>query len=151
MNGLHLKFVRIGNWQPIGGIRLKSWVIGAILLLLGLGNVVASVMEWHDTMGMLVFNGVCIVLLILAVMQKVMQMEPRKMWRVLSFIVPVLGVILLLCARVADSTNEYPNLIMPLIVVGTLLLAVGVVCLVRWRRYSLAHKEELQNSRRKSK
>ena len=100
-------------------------------------------------MGMLVFNGVCIVLLILAVMQKVMQMEPRKKWRILSFIVPVLGVILLLCARVADSTNEYPNLIMPLIVVGTLLLAVGVVCLVRWRRYSLAHKADLQQKRKK--
>ena len=149
MNGLHLKFVRIGNWQPIGGIRLKSWVIGAILLLLGLGNVVASVMEWHDTMAMMVFNGVCVVGLVIAVMHKIFTMELRKMWRILSFIVPVLGVILLLCARVADSTNEYPNLIMPLIVVGTLLLAVGVVCLVRWRRYSLAHKADLQQKRKK--
>ena len=149
MNGLHLKFVRIGNWQPIGGIRLKSWVIGAILLLLGLGNVVASVMEWHDTMAMMVFNGVCVVGLVIAVMHKIFTMEPRKKWRILSFIVPVLGVILLLCARVADSTNEYPNLIMPLIVVGTLLLAVGVVCLVRWRRYSLAHKADLQQTRNK--
>ena len=144
-----MKGVQIGKWQPLGGIRLKSRAIYAVLLLLGLGNVVAGVMEWHDTMGMLVFNGVCIVLLILAVMQKVMQMEPRKKWRILSFIVPVLGVVLLLCARVADSTNEYPNLIMPLIVVGTLLLAVGVVCLVRWRRYSLAHKEELRRQRNK--
>ena len=144
-----MKGVQIGKWQPLGGVRLKSRAIYAVLLLLGLGNVVAGVMEWHDTMAMLVFNGVCIVLLILAVMQKVMQMEPRKKWRILSFIVPVLGVILLLCARVADSTNEYPNLIMPLIVVGTLLLAVGVVCLVRWRRYSLAHKEELHRQRNK--
>lgn len=146
-----MKGVQIGKWQPLGGIRLKSWAIYAVLLLLGLGNVVAGVMEWHDTMAMMVFNGVCVVGLVIAVMHKIFTMEPRKMWRVLSFIVPVLGVILLLCARVADSTNEYPNLIMPLIVVGTLLLAVGVVCLVRWRRYSLAHKEELQNSRRKSK
>ena len=146
-----MKGVQIGKWQPLGGIRLKSWAIYAVLLLLGLGNVVASAMEWHDTMAMLVFNGVCVVGLVIAVMHKIFTMEPRKKWRILSFIVPVLGVILLLCARVADSTNEYPNLIMPLIVVGTLLLAVGVVCLVRWRRYSLAHKEELQNSRRKSK
>ena len=149
MNGLHLKFVRIGNWQPIGGIRLKSWVIGAILLLLGLGNVVASVMEWHDTMGMLVFNGVCIVLLILAVMQKVMQMEPRKMWRVLSFIVPGGGMLALFCARVADSNNEYPNLIAPLIVVGVLLFVAGAVCIIRWRKYSLAHKELLKQQRNK--
>ena len=144
-----MKGVQIGKWQPLGGIRLKSWAIYAVLLLLGLGNVVAGVMEWHDTMAMMVFNGVCVVGLVIAVMHKIFTMEPRKKWRILSFIVPVLGVILLLCARVADSTNEYPNLIMPLIVVGTLLLAVGVVCLVRWRRYSLAHKADLQQTRNK--
>ena len=149
MNGLHLKFIRIGNWQPIAGIRLKSWVIGAILLLLGLGNAVAGAMEWHDTMGMLVFNGVFIVLLILAVMQKVMQMEPRKMWRVLSFIVPGGGMLALFCARVADSNNEYPNLIAPLIVVGVLLFVAGAVCIIRWRKYSLAHKELLKQQRNK--
>ena len=149
MNGLHLKFIRIGNWQPIAGIRLKSWVIGAILLLLGLGNAMAGAMEWHDTMGMLVFNGVFIVLLIFAVMQKVMQMEPRKMWRVLSFIVPGGGMLALFCARVADSNDEYPNLIAPLIVVGALLIVAGAVCIVRWRRYSLAHKELLKQQRNK--
>ena len=149
MNGLHLKFIRIGNWQPIAGIRLKSWVIGAILLLLGLGNAVAGAMEWHDTMGMLVFNGVFIVLLILAVMQKVMQMEPRKMWRVLSFIVPGGGMLALFCARVADSNNEYPNQIAPLIVVGVLLFVAGAVCIIRWRKYSLAHKELLKQQRNK--
>ena len=149
MNGLHLKFIRIGNWQPIAGIRLKSWVIGAILLLLALGNAVAGAMEWHDTMGMLVFNGVFIVLLILAVMQKVMQMEPRKMWRVLSFIVPGGGMLALFCARVADSNNEYPNLIAPLIVVGALLIVAGAVCIIRWRKYSLAHKELLKQQRNK--
>ena len=144
-----MKGVQIGKWQPLGGIRLKSWAIYAVLLLLGLGNVVASVMEWHDTMAMMVFNGVCVVGLVIAVMHKIFTMEPRKMWRVLSFIVPVLGVILLLCARVADSTNEYPNLIMPFIIVGVLFLALGVVCLVRWRRYSLAHKADLQQKRKK--
>ena len=149
MTGLHLKFIRIGNWQPIAGIRFKSWVIGAILLLLGLGNAVAGAMEWHDTMSMLVFNGVFIVLLILAVMQKVMQMEPRKMWRVLSFIVPGGGMLALFCARVADSNNEYPNLIAPLIVVGGLLLVAGAVCIIRWRKYSLAHKELLKQQRNK--
>ena len=144
-----MKGVQIGKWQPLGGIRLKSWAIYAVLLLLGLGNALAGAMEWHDTVAMLVFNGVCVVGLVIAVMHKIFTMEPRKKWRILSFIVPVLGVVLLLCARVADSTNEYPNLIMPLIVVGTLLLAVGVVCLVRWRRYSLAHKEELHRQRNK--
>lgn len=149
MKGVHLKFIRIGNWQPIDGIRLKSWIICAILLLLGLGNAVAGAMEWHDSMGMLLFNGIGILLLILAVMQKVLQMEPRKKWRVLSFITPGGGILALLCARVADSTNEYPNLIAPLIAVGAVLLALGVVCIIRWRRYSLAHKEFLKQQRNK--
>ena len=38
---------------------------------------------------------------------------------------------------------------MPLIIVGVLFLALGVVCLVRWRRYSLAHKADLQQKRKK--
>ena len=148
MNGLHLKFIRIGNRQPIAGIRLKSWVIGAILLLLGLGNVVAGVMEWHDTMGMLVFNGVCIVLLILAVMQKVMQMEPRKMWRVLSFLLSILGVLSVFCSQfIEDKLYEWQKIL--LLVVGAVLLAIGGMSIVRWRRYSLAHKEELRRQRNK--
>ena len=140
--------IQIGKFR-LGGLRLKSLAINAVLLLLGVGNAVAAVAEWYDSAGMLVYNGVCVALLVLAVMHKVLTMEPRKKWRVLSFIVPVMGVILLLCARVADSTNEYPNLIMPLIIIGALLIAVGVVCIVRWRRYSLAHKADLQQKRKK--
>lgn len=141
--------IKVGKWQPLGGIRLKSWAIYSVLLLLGLGNAVAGAMEWHDTVAMLVFNGVCIVALVVAVMHKVLMMEPRKKWRILSFIVPAMGVISLLCARVADSSNEYPNLIAPLIVLGVLLLVVGIVCIVRWRRYSFAHKSDLQQKRSK--
>ena len=140
--------IQIGKFR-LGGLRLKSLAINAVLLLLGVGNAVAAVAEWYDSAGMLVYNGVCVALLVVAVMHKVLTMEPRKKWRVLSFIVPVMGVILLLCARVADSTNEYPNLIMPLIIIGALLIAVGVVCIVRWRRYSLAHKADLQQKRKK--
>ena len=140
--------IQIGKFR-LGGLRLKSLAINAVLLLLGVGNAVAAVAEWYDSAGMLVYNGVCVALLVLAVMHKVLTMEPRKKWSVLSFIVPVLCVILLLCARVADSTNEYPNLIMPLIIIGALLIAVGVVCIVRWRRYSLAHKADLQQKRKK--
>ena len=148
MNGLHLKFIRIGNWQPIGGIRFKSWVIGAILLFLGLGNALAGVMEWHNTMGMMVFNGVCIVLLILAVMQKVMQMEPRKKWRVLSFLLSTLGVLSVFCSQfIEDKLYEWQKIL--LLVVGAVLLLVGGVSIVRWRRYSLAHKEELRRQRNK--
>ena len=140
--------IQVGKFR-LGGFRLKNLAINAVLLLLGVGNAVAAVAEWYDSAGMLVYNGVCVALLVLAVMHKVLTMEPRKKWRVLSFIVTAMGVISLLCARVADSTNEYPSLIMPLIIVGVLFLALGVVCLVRWRRYSLAHKADLQQKRKK--
>ena len=148
MNGLHLKFVRIGNWQPIGGIRLKSWVIGAILLLLGLGNVVAGVMEWHDTMAMMVFNGLCVVGLVIAVMHKILTMEPRKKWRVLSFLLSTLGVLSVFCSQfIEDKLYEWQKIL--LLVVGAVLLAIGGMSIVRWRRYSLAHKEELRRQRNK--
>lgn len=148
MNGLHLKFVRIGNWQPIGGIRLKSWAIYAVLLLLGLGNVVASVMEWHDTMAMMVFNGVCVVGLVIAVMHKIFTMEPRKMWRVLSFLMSVLGVLSVFCAQfIEDALYQWQKIL--LYVVGIVLLTIGGISIVRWRRYSLAHKADLQQKRKK--
>lgn len=145
-----MKGVQIGKWQPLGGIRLKSWAIYAVLLLLGLGNVVASAMEWHDTMAMLVFNGVCVVGLVIAVMHKILTMEPRKKWRVLSFLLSTLGVLSVFCSQfIEDKLYEWQKIL--LLVVGAVLLAIGGISIVRWRRYSLAHKEELQNSRRKSK
>ena len=143
-----MKGVQIGKWQPLGGIRLKSKAIYAVLLLLGLGNVAAGVMEWHDTMGMLVFNGVFIVLLILAVMQKVMQMEPRKMWRMLAFLLSVSGVLAVFCSSFLEGELEqWLNIL--LFAAGAMLILLGGVSMVMWRRYSLAHKQELQNTRRK--
>lgn len=145
-----MKGVQIGKWQPLGGIRLKSWAIYAVLLLLGLGNVVAGVMEWHDTVAMLVFNGVCVVGLVIAVMHKILTMEPRKKWRVLSFLLSTLGVLSVFCSQfIEEGLYEWQKIL--LLVVGAVLLAIGGISIVRWRRYSLAHKEELQNSRRKLK
>ena len=145
-----MKGVQIGKWQPLGGIRLKSRAIYAVLLLLGLGNVVAGVMEWHDTMAMMVFNGVCVVGLVIAVMHKILTMEPRKKWRVLSFLLSTLGVLSVFCSQfIEKGLYEWQKIL--LLVVGAVLLAIGGISIVRWRRYSLAHKEELQNSRRKSK
>ena len=145
-----MKGVQIGKWQPLGGIRLKSKVIYAVLLLLGLGNVVAGVMEWHDTMAMMVFNGLCVVGLVIAVMHKILTMEPRKKWRVLSFLLSTLGVLSVFCSQfIEDKLYEWQKIL--LLVVGAVLLAIGGMSIVRWRRYSLAHKEELQSIRRKSK
>lgn len=145
-----MKGVQIGKWQPLGGVRLKSRAIYAVLLLLGLGNVVAGVMEWHDTVAMLVFNGLCVVGLVIAVMHKILTMEPRKKWRVLSFLLSSLGVLSVFCSQfIEEGLYEWQKIL--LLVVGAVLLAIGGMSIVRWRRYSLAHKEELQNSRRKSK
>ena len=143
-----MKGVQIGKWQPLGGIRLKSKAIYAVLLLLGLGNVAAGVMEWHDTMAMMVFNGLCVVGLVIAVMHKILTMEPRKKWRVLSFLLSTLGVLSVFCSQfIEDKLYEWQKIL--LLVVGAVLLAIGGMSIVRWRRYSLAHKEELRRQRNK--
>ena len=143
-----MKRVQIGKWQPLGGIRLKSKAIYAVLLLLGLGNVAAGVMEWHDTMAMMVFNGLCVVGLVIAVMHKILTMEPRKKWRVLSFLLSTLGVLSVFCSQfIEDKLYEWQMIL--LLVVGAVLLAIGGMSIVRWRRYSLAHKEELRRQRNK--
>ena len=130
-------------------VRIKNVVVNVILLLLGVGNAVAAVFEWYDSAGMLIFNGLCVVLLIAAVMHKVFNMEPRKKWRILSFIMPGAGAIAIFCARMIDSTNSYPQWILPLLAIGSMMILLGAICIVRWRRESLGRKSELQNKRKK--
>ena len=130
-------------------VRIKNVVVNVILLLLGVGNAVAAVFEWYDSAGMLIFNGLCVILLIAAVMHKVFNMEPRKKWRILSFIMPGVGAIAIFCARMIDSTNSYPQWILPLLAIGSVMILLGAICIVRWRRESLGRKSELQNKRKK--
>ncbi len=143
-----MKGIRIGKWQPLGGVRLKSWAIYSVLLLLGLGNVLASVFEWHDGVGMMIFNGICVVGLVAAVAHKVLTMEPRKMWRVLAFLLSAIGVAAIFYVQVAENELQQWLKIL-LYVVGVLLLTMGGVSMVRWRRYSFERREELLHSRRK--
>lgn len=145
MDGIHIGKLRIG------GFRLKGWAITAVLSVIGLGNVIAGVMEWHESRGMLIFNGICTAALVVAVLAKVFTLEPRKMWRILSFLVPGAGIVALFGARMLDSSNEYGAWIAPLLIVGVVLLLLGVVCIVRWRRESLAHKANLISSRQQRK
>ena len=43
--------------QMRAGASLKRWIaVAVVLVLLGLGNVLSGVFEWHDTMAMLIFN-----------------------------------------------------------------------------------------------
>ena len=130
-------------------VRIKNVVVNVILLLLGVGNAVAAVFEWYDSVGMLIFNGLCVVLLIAAVMHKVFNMEPRKKWRILSFIMPGAGAIAIFCARMIDSTNSYPQWILPLLAIGLVMILLGAICIVRWRRESLGRKSELKKKKKK--
>lgn len=143
-----MKGIQIGKFR-IGGFRLKGWAISISLAIMGIGNAVASAFELHDTTGMLAFNGACVVALIMAVMIKVFSLEPRKKWRILSFLTPGTGIVALFCARMIDSTNSYPQWVIPLLVIGSVLILLGAICIVRWRRESFERKEQLQNKRKK--
>lgn len=145
-NYLSMKGIQIGKFQ-IGGFRLKGWAICIALAIMGIGNAIAGVAEWHDTVGMLIFNGVCVVALIAAVLIKIFSLEPRKKWRVLSFLTPGVGIAALFCGRMIDSTNSYPQWVTPLLVLGVALIILGAVCIAHWRKESLAHKKYLKQQR----
>lgn len=143
-----MKGIQIGKFR-IGGFRLKGWAISISLAIMGIGNAVASAFELHDTTGMLAFNGACVAVLVVAVLIKVFSLEPRKKWRILSFLTPGTGIVALFCARMIDSTNSYPQWVIPLLVIGSVLILLGAICIVRWRRESFKRKEQLQNKRKK--
>lgn len=129
-------------------VRIKNVVVNVILLLLGVGNAVAAVFEWYDSVGMLIFNGLCVVLLIAAVMHKVFNMEPRKKWRILAFLLSAFGVLAVFCSQFLASDIE-PWLMITLLAVGAVLLLLGGISMVCWRRFSFERKEQLQNKRKK--
>ena len=129
-------------------VRIKNVVVNVILLLLGVGNAVAAVFEWYDSVGMLIFNGLCVVLLIAAVMHKVFGMEPRKKWRILAFLLSTIGVLAVFCSQFLASDIE-PWLMITLLAVGAVLLLLGGISMVCWRRFSFERKEQLQNKRKK--
>ncbi|MBQ5720581.1 MAG: hypothetical protein IIV65_08535, partial [Alistipes sp.] len=112
------------------------------------GNAVAAVFEWYDSVGMLIFNGLCVVLLIAAVMHKVFNMEPRKKWRILAFLLSTIGVLAVFCSQFLASDIE-PWLMITLLAVGAVLLLLGGISMVCWRRFSFERKEQLQNKRKK--
>lgn len=142
-----MRVIGIGNIQ-FSSFRLKSGVIAVTLAIMGIGNAIASVAEWHGTTGMLIFNGACVVPLVVAVMAKIFTMEPRKMWRMLAFVLSVSGILAVFCSSFLESEIE-PWLAKFLLALGSLLLILGGVSMVRWRRFSFARKEQLQNSRKK--
>lgn len=128
--------------------RMRNIITSVILLLLGVVNAVAAIFEWYDSKGMLIFNGVCVVVLVVAVMHKIFSMEARKMWRILAFLLSSLGVLAVFCSQFLASDIE-PWLMTTLLAVGAVLLLLGGVSMVRWRRYSFERKEQLQKDRNK--
>lgn len=128
--------------------RMRNIITSVILLLLGVGNAAAAILEWYDSKGMLIFNGVCVIVLVVAVMHKVFSMEARKMWRILAFLLSSLGVLAVFCSQFLASDIE-PWLMTTLLAVGAVLLLLGGVSMVRWRRYSFERKEQLLKDRNK--
>lgn len=129
-------------------VKIKNVVVYVILLLLGVGNAAAAILEWYDSKGMLIFNGVCVAVLIVAVMHKIFTMEARKMWRILAFLLSTIGVLAVFCSQFLASDIE-PWLMITLLAVGAALLLLGGISMVRWRRESFERKEQLQNKRKK--
>lgn len=129
-------------------VKIKNVVVYMILLLLGAGNAAAAILEWYDSKGMLIFNGVCVAVLIVAVMHKIFTMEARKMWRILAFLLSTIGVLAVFCSQFLASDIE-PWLMITLLAVGAVLLLLGGISMVRWRRESFERKEQLQNKRKK--
>lgn len=142
-----MKGIQIGKFQ-LGGFRLKGWAITISLAIMGIGNAVASAFELHDTTGMLAFNGVCVVLLVTAVLIKIFSLEPRKRWRILAFLFSTLGVLAVFCSQFLANDIE-TWLMITLLAVGATLLLLGGISMVRWRRESFNRKEYLKQQRDK--
>ena len=106
--------------QMRADVSMKRWIVVAVVLvLLGLGNALAGVFEWHDTIVMLIFNCVCVVALVAVVVARIFLMEPRKKWRLLSFLVPACGVLSLITAYAVNG-SEYDSFVPALACVGVM-------------------------------
>lgn len=129
-------------------VRLRNRILAAAVLMLAAVNGVAGYFDLHDTVTILVLNIAGVALFVAAVILELRRMIPRKRWRALSFLMPSLGVILLFCARVVDSEG-YANAATILLALGGVVIFYGVVCALKWRRYSLARKAQLQEARQR--
>ena len=129
-------------------VRLRNRILAAAVLMLAAVNSVAGYFDLHDTVTIFVLNIAGVALFVAAVILELRRMIPRKRWRTLSFLMPSLGVILLFCARVVDSEG-YANATTVLLALGGVVIFYGVVCALKWRRYSLARKAQLQEARQR--
>ena len=129
-------------------VRLRNRILAAAILMLAAVNGVAGYFDLHDTVTIFVLNIAGVALFVAAVILELRRMIPRKRWRALSFLMPSLGVILLFCARVVDSEG-YANATTILLALGGVVIFYGVVCALKWRRYSLARKAQLQEARQR--
>ena len=129
-------------------VRLRNRILATAVLMLAVVNGVAGYFDLHDTVTILVLNIAGVALFVAAVILELRRMIPRKRWRALSFLMPSLGVILLFCARVVDSEG-YANATTILLALGGVVIFYGVVCALKWRRYSLARKAQLQEARQR--
>jgi uncharacterized membrane protein YhaH (DUF805 family) len=129
-------------------VRLRNRMLAAAILLLAVVNGVAGYFDLHDSVTVFILNLVGVAIFVAGVVIEFRRMIPRKRWRALSFLMPSLGVIMLFCGRVVDSEG-YANATTILLALGGVVMFYGVVCALKWRRYSLARKAQLQEARQR--
>lgn len=130
-------------------VRLRNRLLLAATLFLAIVNGVAGYFDLHDTVVVLVLNLLGVAMFVAAIVLEFMRMIPRKRWRALSFLMPSIGVMTLFCGRIMDAEG-YGALAKVCIASGAVIILYGVICALHWRRYSLAHRDKLRQSRQKS-
>ena len=127
-------------------VRLRNRILATAILMLAVVNGVAGYFELHGTLAILILNGVGVLTFGVAVVLEFVRMIPRKRWRALSFLMPSMGVVVLFCGRVMDAEGDNTGS-RACLAVGILIIVYGLICAFKWRRYSLARRDSLQQSR----
>ena len=129
-------------------VRLRNRLLAVAVLLLAVVNGVAGYFDLHGTLAVLILNVVGVLTFVGAVVLEFVRMVPRKRWRALSFLMPSIGVVVLFCGRVMDAEGDGTGSRV-CIAVGILIIGYGLMCALKWRRYSLARRDSLQQSRQR--
>lgn len=129
-------------------VRLRNRLLMGAVAALAIVNAVAGYFDIHNTVAIVVCNALGVAVMVAALWVEFARMIPRKRWRALSFLVPSVAVIVIFYATAMKQAGdgEWSTAVMG---VGVVLLVMGGVCAMHWRKHSLACKEKLQHERRK--
>lgn len=139
--------MQIGKFRPSGGVRKNNHSILVVALVLAVVNIVAGYLDASDTVWVIIANLLCAVAALGLVVREIWQMEPRKRWKMLSFLLLPFGVLALLGGRIIDNGDPMSVV---LIVAGVVVLAINGWCMYQWRRSSLAEQQSIQQHRKRN-